>query len=665
MGKWKWFICVIVFLLLAGIALAVFGVILPLQSARSSMDPSGILRLEHQDDGTWLLSWPEAENADVYRVEILKSGEGDGLLFREFVSGQTNLVLPGLPVNDGFTLQICPGAKFRTIFGENIRFSQEPLNVSTFLGDLELQIQDFSVDGDSKTVRMDVLCPQDCRWQYRLTDQAGNLLEEKLPEGNVLELQFAEESALAVPEDGADYQLTVRAIREENNLVIFGTSSNPFRITNNSLQFRKLNPKLTETAKNTICLTWEETRAARCEVQLLNTQTGAWDTLREISADVQQEFTDCLEPGETRQYRIVSFDDQNTQLEVSETLSVQGRSRVQYATVWPVRDLAAYSGTNYGEIVAVATVGTAYCVLEEKNGMFAVQIDDQICYIEANNCMINLPEYLGGLCSYNITNSVYAIYAVHEFAIPDVTGVVTVGYENVCQDDGTFLVPLLYPVAKRLLNAAYTARDLGYRLKIYDSFRPYVATREIYDITSLIMNNPLPDQTYTGTPKSQLELPAPRPGAAQLTYGWLMTGTNYELNSFLAKGGSAHNVGIALDLTLEKLDTGVQLDMQSAMHDLSHFSVVPENNESADLLGDIMQGAGFSGLISEWWHFQDNRSRREYAPASVTYGVSAECWMKDDFGWKYRTPKGSYYINQTAEISGKTYTFDANGYVMN
>ncbi len=668
MKKGKWLVFLVLFLLLAAAGIAVFGMILPIRSARSAMEMTGKLTLCQQEDNSWLLTWPEAEKAGLYRVELLQNNKNPGeepkLLLREYARDGARLSLPQLPENMELLLRISSGVEFRTILGENVRFSEEPREAAFHLENMDLNIQDFAVDGDEKTVRMDVEPSGAVRWQYRLVDAADAVLEENVSEAEKLLLQFGEGTSLPVPEAGADYRLYARTCWENEDLMIYGKQSNPFRVTHDSLQLRQANPRLTVTAKNTVSITWEETKASGYAVQLLDEASGTWNTLRRLSAGENRQFTDCLEPGKEYQYRLVSLDESGAEYMISDTMTAQGRDRVQYATVWPVRDLPAYSSPSGGKRVETAMVSTAYCVLEEVNDMFAVRINDQICYIDANSCMINLPEYLGGLCSYNITNSVYAIYAVHEFAIPQVTGVVTEGYSDVCQEDGTYLVPLLYPVARRLLKAAKTALEQGYRLKIYDSFRPYVATRSIFDLTLLIMEDGLPDKTYTDIPKTELELPPPRGGSGELTYGWLMTGTNYEIDSFLAKTTSAHNLGIALDLTLEKADTGDQLEMQTAMHDLSHFSVVPENNENAELLGKIMHGAGFGGLISEWWHFQDNQARRDYSPPAVINGVSAEGWRKDDTGWKYRTAKGGWYAGETAEISGKTYTFDANGYVM-
>jgi D-alanyl-D-alanine dipeptidase len=217
------------------------------------------------------------------------------------------------------------------------------------------------------------------------------------------------------------------------------------------------------------------------------------------------------------------------------------------------------------------------------------------------------------------------------------------------------------------MKAARTAQNQGYRLKIYDSFRPYITTRDIFDRTELILDEPLPQQTYTGLPRSAItDLPEePKRGFEELTYGWVMMGYNYGLNAFLARNSSSHNFGIALDLTLEDLISGEEIPMQTSMHDLSQYSVLSTNNDAANLLDSFMKKAGFGGLVSEWWHFQDNDARNDLDLVPVINGVSAECWVKDDQGWRWRDAKGSFFTGKTLEIGNKTYTFDAEGYRQN
>ena len=105
------------------------------------------------------------------------------------------------------------------------------------------------------------------------------------------------------------------------------------------------------------------------------------------------------------------------------------------------------------------------------------------------------------------------------------------------------------------------------------------------------------------------------------------------------------------------------------MHDLSHYSA-PKNNKdkehkkAAKKLESFMTGAGFVGLVSEWWHFQDNVARDELDTTSLYNGVTASCWMADNNGWRYRRSSGRFYKDCTQTIDGVTYTFDAQGYVV-
>ena len=148
------------------------------------------------------------------------------------------------------------------------------------------------------------------------------------------------------------------------------------------------------------------------------------------------------------------------------------------------------------------------------------------------------------------------------------------------------------------------------------------------------------------------------------TYWELMNGNNnFSLGSFVSAGVSRHNIGVALDLTLEYLDTGYELAMQTDIHDLSQYSARAQNNTNAKELSDIMMSAGFTDLYSEWWHFQDDEIKNRLSLPCVNEGVTAECWMSNGFGWRYRYADGAYAINCTVTIDGNEYTFDSDGYV--
>ena len=147
------------------------------------------------------------------------------------------------------------------------------------------------------------------------------------------------------------------------------------------------------------------------------------------------------------------------------------------------------------------------------------------------------------------------------------------------------------------------------------------------------------------------------------TYREVMTNGTFKLSAFLAAVTSAHNRGIALDLTLVERNADEELPMQTQMHDLSWNAILALNNDNAKLLSEYMLGVGFRGLSSEWWHFQDDETREKLQLNSyLAKGVAVTGWKKDDSGWKYRQEDGSFLRSTTATVEGETVTFDEDGY---
>lgn len=648
----KLWVILLLILLLAGIAgVAVFGGLLPWLGAETAFPADTVLTITPQSAQNWLLEWKIADGADSYQVEIQLSGN---TVYREFTQGQTQLLIPALPGGENCTIVITPQAHASTILGQVLR-TGEPFTVS---GDFTLPTVSMpqpETDGIAHTLRAQVQPSHQYRW--RLSVDGVPLAESASASGEQL-WDFSTDYPLS--DEQKTIVLEVTPLRETETLLLYGLHTSTAEIPAEALRIEKFFPILREIQKNTPEISFNPVNGAS-GYALEAQEGGLWRTVKTFGPEEPLSYSQWLPAGEQIIWRVSVLDGQGQTLFSSDELTFSAGDMTLYATVFPTQDLPVYRDD---QVVTYAKACAPYCVLEERGGQFLVRVGEETGWISSNLCMINLPDYLGGLCAYNITNSVYSIFAVHEFAIPGVTGLVTTGYENVALDSGGYLVPLIYPTAKKLYNAALTARNQGLRLKIYDSFRPYAATREVYDITETILNNPLPEATYTGIPRSSLELPAPRPGADQLTYGWLMTGHNYVLGSFLAKTGSAHNLGIALDLTLETLDTGEELQMQTSIHDLSRFSVLSENNENADLLKSIMIPAGFTGLMSEWWHFQDNNAKADLPLVQVYGGVTPEGWVRDAGGWRYRDSKGVFLAGQSVTLGSSVCTFSNEGYLI-
>jgi D-alanyl-D-alanine dipeptidase len=667
----KWVVLWTILFTLTCTAVVLLGFWLPWHRAVSTMPAGGKMVIEAYEDRTLMLTWPESDRADRYYVEIFvpaSSEEEEPQMIYQCYSETPFCYLPRIPDAMELTLRVNSVVDYDNLTGRQLRFGKAPLEVTTTFRIPAVILSEWTSDPDTQTVDIAFELNNGDLAHLSLTDDSDVCLMNQQTDSGGLELVFGDKGDLPVPGFGKHYDLTIFASRQEAGLMFRGYVSARIKLVRDDFLGRNLVVTCTDMGDNVCHLSWNETKGEYYEVQSWNAETGDWNAIYEVPGDGERNYTSPhLKAFSQYIYRVVAVGGQTMEdspyAAVSDAATFNTRESAIFATVWPTKNLKAYSNAERTEEVTDVPAGEALCVLDEENGMFAVGINGQVCYIDSNYCMINLPEYIGDLCSYRITNSYSSLYMVHEFQIPRVTDVITRGYEYVRMADGSFLVPLLYPTAQKLVKAAQSALTQGYRLKIYDSFRPYVATRQIYDLTEDILDEPIPEKTFTGVGIHTLNLPAPEKGEEELTYRRVMTQGNWELSSFLAKNGSLHNLGIALDLTLEELNTGKELRMQTSIHDLSSYSVLSRNNSNAWTLASIMKDAGFGDLVSEWWHFQDNEARDTLTPQTVYYGITAECWMADDFGWKYRKRDGTYYQNVTVTIGDAEYTFDEWGYV--
>ncbi len=132
-------------------------------------------------------------------------------------------------------------------------------------------------------------------------------------------------------------------------------------------------------------------------------------------------------------------------------------------------------------------------------------------------------------------------------------------------------IPLLEEsTAFRLLEAYQQFQADGYTIKIYDAYRPHSAQVELYSIVQ--------DPRFIADPSS---------------------------------GGSWHQKGRAVDISLVELSTGKELEMPTLMHTfsmdaarLSRASWTEEAKKNVDYMTSVMTAAGFGTLDTEWWHFE-------------------------------------------------------------
>ncbi|MCR4763369.1 MAG: D-alanyl-D-alanine carboxypeptidase family protein [Lachnospiraceae bacterium] len=546
-------------------------------------------------------------------------------------------------------------------------------------------------------------------------------------------LSFGPRSKFKLPKGGGEYRIEMEVAREQPGVVFQGETVQIMTVTRSMLMSKKVLVSYDRLEGNHYKLYWNDTGSRSYQVEMMAPGTQDYKLVANVDGNEELVFdTGHLLSGRQYSFRVVAIEDgddspkadasgENESKPEFGDCPIMTEPEALYASIWPTKALDLYRDTDKSEKIGSVPVGQCLCVLDadDEKELFRVRTDEGEGYIDSNYCMINLPDYVGDLCQYDIPNSYASIYMVNGYYIPNVTGRVTPGYEDILLDDNTFVVPLLYPVAQKLVDAANATLADGYRIEINDSFSPHEATRSIYDETNKVLYWRLPDIRYFGlrttlkkylengrrveeppasalpggavekqlqaavqdAPEEATELDASAmaEGAApetpvseaqnsltdnsRYTYYWEMTNGTFRLGSFLAAGASRHNIGVAMDMTLASVSNEYRpMDMQSEMHNLSWYSAMNRNNVNADLLKKYLTDAGFATIGSEWWHFQDNDLTKSLNPPIVEKGVCIEGWKKDDYGWRYRDRKGNYLKNQLKELNGVTYSFDEKGY---
>lgn len=137
--------------------------------------------------------------------------------------------------------------------------------------------------------------------------------------------------------------------------------------------------------------------------------------------------------------------------------------------------------------------------------------------------------------------------------------------------------------AKALSVAAADLRNKGYRLLIWDTYRPQKAV----DNFVVWINNPNDEGDKTFYPDlKKLDL---------VKGGYIAT-------------KSSHTRGSTVDLTLIKkdgsfVDMGGAFDLFSEISHPDYKKLTRAQKKNRKILHDAMINAGFEGIDSEWWHF--------------------------------------------------------------
>ena len=612
---------------------------LPYINAASSMPEGALLSFLDLGGGEYALEWTASPDAARYYLSI------DGGERLEPLTENAAAVGPLSEGEHSFT--VTPLGSWK-LFGKEYFREGESVTVTVPLVSPEAPEAEWIPDEDAGTLSVEAEPLVGRSYELRIIDAGGERpLDSTLADGE-LGVSFGEDGDLPMPEYETPYRFCLRAVVNGQQYEITGPAGEEYTLKREALLPDTSSLTSEELGENRYALSWTEAKGDWYEIQY--SDGGEWETLATVECTEELRYeTEALRSVWDYSFRVMGADEgaeEGEYVSESDVIDVTTELSPLYCTIWPLMELPLYESADAeSETLASVPAASTLCVLAEEDGFFRVRYGETYGYLSSSYCMINLPEYMGKLIGYDITNSYASKYAVHGYEIPEVTGEVVKGYEHVCLAEGVYLAPYLYPCCEKLYAAANAALEQGYRLKIYDSYRPNQATVDIYNKAELMTNQPVPELDIYG------EVPEELPELAEgqtLTYRMLWEDGTYGLPNFLAKGGSMHNMGIALDLTLERVDSGEELEMQSDMHDLSIYSVINRDNDEALILDNIMKAAGFGGLTSEWWHFQDNETRKNLSLNTYMWaGVSIEGWHASDGEWYYLDSLGT--VTERAE----------------
>ena len=147
------------------------------------------------------------------------------------------------------------------------------------------------------------------------------------------------------------------------------------------------------------------------------------------------------------------------------------------------------------------------------------------------------------------------------------------------------LALLTKKAAEALKKVAAEAREKGYRLKIYDTYRPQKAVDHFVRWAEDLEDTRMKEHFYPEVDKSEL----------------------FEKEYIYKRSG--HSRGSTVDLTLfdvkknEDLDMGGTFDYFGELSHPDYTGITDEQYENRMILREAMLNHGFKPLPEEWWHF--------------------------------------------------------------
>ena len=158
--------------------------------------------------------------------------------------------------------------------------------------------------------------------------------------------------------------------------------------------------------------------------------------------------------------------------------------------------------------------------------------------------------------------------------------------------------------ASALKTAADKLREQGYRIKIYDAYRPQSAVDHFASWAGDPSDTKMKKYFYPELDKSAL----------------------FDLGYIAYRSG--HSRGGTVDLTLFDMDAGKDADMGGTFDYFGersrsdHSGLTEEQRENRNTLKDAMISSGFEAFYSEWWHF--SLANESYPDTYFDFPVSLE-----------------------------------------
>ena len=239
---------------------------------------------------------------------------------------------------------------------------------------------------------------------------------------------------------------------------------------------------------------------------------------------------------------------------------------------------------------------------ETSGGNAVIAHEGQLIEVDPNILLVNLPDIMPN-AEYDIVYSYASTSRCNGYDIPGVTNRQLPGYaegkqESAYWGDLRYAVPCAYQTALKALLVENDLEEMGYRLLVYDAYRPMTAQ---YYLSDAFAEAYYSDQ------------------AIQDSVG------EWSLSWYVAPGASGHNYGADLDVGLCDI-SGAVLEMPSAFDafdEAGHLTDAPMDKDSITpeayrdsvrengpclALHDVFTKHGFSELASEWWHFGDDET---------------------------------------------------------